>query len=70
MQRGWKSDNTPLREGQRLYYNFIGGHQNINGLTPAEMASLDVAIGQNRLLKLMQNALEAQEANGGKSSWM
>jgi hypothetical protein len=23
IQRGWKADNTPLREGQRLYYNFI-----------------------------------------------
>jgi transposase-like protein len=40
-QRGWKSDNTPLREGQRLYYNFIREHQGLNGLTPAEMAGLD-----------------------------
>ncbi|MCS4538861.1 MAG: DDE-type integrase/transposase/recombinase [Thaumarchaeota archaeon] len=52
-QRGWKSDNTPLREGQRLYYNFIRGHQSLNGLTPAQMAGLD----KETWMSLLQKAL-------------
>ena len=56
-QRGWKSDNTPLREGQRLYYNFIREHGGLNGLTPAEMAGLREASGENRWMELLRKSL-------------
>ncbi len=57
VQRGWKKDDTPLREGQRLYYNFIREHQSLAGLTPAEMAGLFEASGQNRWMELLRKAM-------------
>ncbi len=56
IQRGWKKDDTPLREGQRLYYNFIREHQGLEGLTPAEMAGLYQASGRNRWMELLKKA--------------
>lgn len=56
VQRGWKKDDTPLKEGQRLYYNFIREHQSLQGLTPAEMAGLFDASGENRWLGLLRKA--------------
>lgn len=40
VQRGWKKDNTPLRNGQMLYYNHIRPHMTLEGKTPAEVAGL------------------------------
>lgn len=57
IQRGWKTDDTPLKEGQRLYYNFIREHQSLKGLTPAEMAGLFQASGQNRWMELLKKAM-------------
>ncbi len=62
IQRGWKADNTPLREGQRLYYNFIRENQTFEGRTPAEMAGLYQASGQNRWMELLVNALKERRA--------
>jgi hypothetical protein len=47
IQRGWKKDDTPLKEGQRLYYNFIRENQGLANKTPAEMAGLYQASGEN-----------------------
>ena len=41
VQRGWKKDNTPLRNGQMIYYNFVRPHQTLGNKTPAQMAGLD-----------------------------
>jgi hypothetical protein len=60
IQRGWKSDDSPLKEGQRLYYNFIRENQGLGGLTPAEMAGLYQASGKNRWMELLRKALEGQ----------
>ena len=57
IQRGWKKDDTPLREGQRLYYNFIRENQGLEGRTPAEMAGLFDASGQNRWMELLRRAM-------------
>ena len=57
-QRGWKADNTPLREGQRLFYNFIREHQSLEGLIPAEMAGLDAETGQNRWMELLKRTMK------------
>jgi len=56
VQRGWKKDDTPFREGQRLYYNFIREHQGLQRLTPAEMAGLFDTSGQNRWLELLKKS--------------
>jgi transposase-like protein len=31
VQRGWKSHNSAIAEGQRIYYNFVKPHEALNG---------------------------------------
>jgi len=62
IQRGWKSDDTPLKEGQRLYYNCIRENQSLKGLTPVEMAGLYQASGQNRWMELLKKAIASEKA--------
>jgi putative transposase len=40
VQRGWKSYQTPLAEGQRIAYNFVKPHMALSGQTPAQAAGL------------------------------
>lgn len=63
IQRGWKSDKTPIREGQRLYYNFIRENQGLEGRTPAEMAGLFEASERNRWMALMRKAMQGESNN-------
>ena len=51
-----------LWERERLYYNFIRSHQGLSGLTPEEMAGLDVANGQNKWLELLKKSLTTRNA--------
>ena len=53
VQRGWKKDDTPLKEGQRLYYNFIRPHQTLDGKTPAQKAGLDKETWMSLLRKAL-----------------
>jgi hypothetical protein len=55
-----KADDTPVREGQRLYYNFIRANQGLEGRTPAEMAGLFEASGANRWMALLKKAVSNQ----------
>jgi transposase-like protein len=64
VQRGWKSYQTPLAEGQRLHYNFVKPHQALAGQTPAERAGLAIE-GENKWLSLMKAALTTK---GGTAS--
>lgn len=50
VQRGWKTKETPLAEGNRIQYNFIKPHITLGGQTPAEAAGLEVK-GWTELLK-------------------
>ncbi len=58
VQRGWKKDDTPLRNGQMLYYNFARPHMTLEGKTPAEVAGIAVD-GQNKWLELLRKSLSA-----------
>lgn len=42
VQRGWKSYETPLAEGQRIHYNFVKPHIALEGKTPAQAAGIEV----------------------------
>jgi transposase-like protein/predicted nucleic acid-binding Zn finger protein len=42
VQRGWKSYETPLADGQRIAYNFVKPHVALKGHTPAQAGGLDV----------------------------
>jgi transposase-like protein len=52
--RGWKTQKTPIAEGQRIAYNFVKPHMALEGKTPAEVAGIK-AKGWNELLKLSMN---------------
>jgi len=36
VQRGWKAFSASLAEGERIHYNFVKPHQELDGQTPAE----------------------------------
>ena len=57
VQRGWKSLETVLPEGQRLQYDFVKPHQALAGQTPAEAAGVGVQ-GRNKWLMLIRRAIE------------
>lgn len=58
--RGVQNEETAqdLMEGFRNYYNFIRPHQALNGKTPAEVAGLDLGLGKNKWLDLIEKASE------------
>ena len=60
VQRGWKKDDTSLRNGQMLYYNYIRPHMTLQGKTPAQAAGITVADGQNRWIELLGKALTSK----------
>lgn len=64
VQRGWKSYDSKIAEGQRIHYNFVKPHQALEGQTPAERAGL-VVKGENKWLSLMKAALTTK---GGTAS--
>lgn len=42
VQRGLKTVQTPIAEGQRIQYNFVKPHMALEGKTPGEVAGLSV----------------------------
>jgi hypothetical protein len=40
VQRGWKSMQTPMPEGNHIFYNFVRPHMALDGQTPAEAAGM------------------------------
>lgn len=59
VQRGWKSMQSQISEGQRIHYNFVKSHQALEGMTPAQRAGIQVS-GWNELLV---NALSSNTRN-------
>ncbi len=41
VQRGWKSNKSAIAEGQRMYYNFVKPHKDLDGKTPAEKTGIE-----------------------------
>jgi len=60
VQRGWKTMNTPLPEGQRIQYNFVKPHMALDGQTPAQVAGIGIQ-GRDKWLELLRQAV-SQEA--------
>ena len=59
IMRGLKTDETPIVEGHRLYYNFIKPHIALDGKTPSEKAGITID-GSNKWVSLMKTSLSHQ----------
>jgi transposase-like protein len=66
VQRGWKTMQTPLAEGQRIHYDFVKPHQALAGQTPAQAAGVGVE-GRNKWLSLLRKTLECSEQSVPKA---
>ena len=53
--RALKTDETPIIEGHRLFYNFIKPHESLDGKTPSEKAG--IKIDGNKWETLMKTSL-------------
>lgn len=66
VMRGLQNEETAevLMEGFKNYYNFIRPHQALHGMTPAEMAGLDLNLGENKWKELIKQAVKKQTTIG------
>jgi len=46
-----------MNENMRIYYNFIREHSALDGLTPAEMAGINLNLGRNKWMGLIEQSL-------------
>jgi hypothetical protein len=58
--RGLHSDKSAavFNEGFKVYYNFVRPNQALGGRTPAEVAGVDLELGENKWLGLVKKAIE------------
>jgi len=65
VMRGFKSDYTArqLIEGFKNYYNFIRPHTSLNGLTPSQVANLDLQLDRNKWLSLLRKSFNLEKQN-------
>ena len=56
VMRAMKTEETPIIEGHRLFYNFIKPHMALDGKTPSEKAGIEIE-GDNKWLTLMKTAI-------------
>jgi hypothetical protein len=56
--KGLKDEPTArtIIDGFRIYYNFIRPHMALNGKTPAEMAGINLQLGQNKWESLIRQS--------------
>lgn len=64
VQRGWKTKESAIAEGQRIHYNFVKPHMALENQTPADSAGIGVE-AKDKWLALLQKALTTpNEAQG------
>jgi transposase InsO family protein len=61
VMRNLKKTDTPILDGQRIYYNHIRPHQALNGKTPAQAAGLELGLGANKWESLIKKASKEQQ---------
>ncbi len=75
VMRGFDTDPTASQtmQGYRLYYNFLRPHMALDGQTPAQAASLDLQLGQNRwesmINKSIKNVASLPTETGNKAKY-
>ena len=59
-QRGLKDEYSAFIRGHQLYYNFIRPHASLFDNTPAEIAGVDLNLGNNKWEKLLMQSIKYQ----------
>jgi len=59
--RGLKNEDTPIVDGNRIYYNFIKPHEALDGRTPSEQAGITIE-GDNKWLTLMRKSVQYRKS--------
>jgi len=57
-QRGLKDQYSPFVRGHQLYYNFIKPHESLYGSTPAEVANINLNLGNKKWENLMLKSVK------------
>lgn len=60
-QRGLKDEYSPFIRGHQVYYNSIRPHESLFGKTPAEIANVNLDLGDRKWENLLQMAIKAQK---------
>ena len=63
VQRGWKSMESQIAEGQRIHYNFVKPNQALEGMTPAQRAGLQTKGWTTLLQQALTNQSETAREN-------
>ncbi|MFZ3169187.1 MAG: DDE-type integrase/transposase/recombinase [Candidatus Methanoperedens sp.] len=68
VMRGLQNDDTAseFNNGFKAFYNHIRPHMALNGETPAQAAGIDLKLGRNRWMSLIQKSVEHQKNNGAQ----
>jgi transposase-like protein len=57
VMRELKKEGSGIIEGLKIYYNFIRPYMALKGLTPAEMAGINLQLGQNKWESLIRKSV-------------
>ncbi len=58
VQRGWKSMDSAIPEGHRIFYNFLRPHMALGKQTPAQAAGIDLGLDGNKRMELISRAAQ------------
>ena len=60
IRSGFKNfeDAKNFMDLRRIIYNYVNPHQELDGKTPAEVAGIDLSLGRNKLLDLIEYVRE------------
>jgi putative transposase len=57
---GNNGSSEAMMDGYKIYYNFVRPHMGLNSKTPAEVAGLNLELGKNRWLSLIEQGIRAK----------
>jgi len=57
-QRGLKDEYSSFIRGHQLYYNFIRPHMSVSCYTPAEMANINLNLGDKKWENLLNQSIK------------
>lgn len=62
-QRGLKDEYSSFIRGHQVYYNYIRPHESLYGLTPAEVANIDLNLSDRKWENLLMQSIKHQREN-------